>query len=138
MMSYLHTIKITESMDRMLKAIREERPDATVQAIWEEGLVAEYCRQGRRKQAKDGRFKPCPMCGEELHMKDVRFMDEEGCDCEYISNQLVEAVGIFCDCGYRYVTEIENVYDELDDLQEGGRWERNFIALANRRYKAVE
>lgn len=80
-------------------------------------------------------FKPCPMCGGKLTMEDVCFYDEEGCQYDYISNVFVEQVGIFCNCGYSYATEIENLYDEEEDLYEGGKWEKNFIALANRRYK---
>ncbi len=88
-----------------------------------------------RKGERMTEFKPCPMCGEELSMEDVCFYDEEGCQYDHVSNVLVEQVGIFCNCGYSYATEIENLYDEEEDLCEGGKWEKNFITLANRRYK---
>lgn len=80
-------------------------------------------------------FKPCPMCGGELTMSNVCFYDDEGCQYDYASEVFVEQVGIFCSCGYSYATEIENLYDEEEDLCEGGKWEKYFIALANRRYK---
>ncbi len=83
-------------------------------------------------------FKPCPMCGEKLTMKNVFFYDDDGNEYGHVSDQFVEKVGIVCDCGFQYSTEIEMVYDEEEDLYEGGRWERNFIALANRRNKEVE
>lgn len=82
-------------------------------------------------------FRPCPMCGGKLTMKDVFFCDDEGDNCDYISDQFTQIVGVSCECGYNYATNIENVYDELEDLYDGGKWEEKFMALANRRHKEV-
>lgn len=68
-------------------------------------------------------------------MKDVYFYDDDGNGYDHISDQFVEKVGIACECGFHYSAEIEMVYEEEEDLYEGGKWERNFTALANRRYK---
>lgn len=83
-------------------------------------------------------FKPCPMCGSPLSMKDVYFYDDDGNGYGHISDQFVEHVGIACECGFHYSTEIEMLYDELEDLYEGGKWEQKFADLANRRTREAD
>jgi len=83
-------------------------------------------------------FKPCPICGKELSLKSVYFFDDEGNECDHASDQFVAMVIVSCDCGYSFATHIGYVYEEEEDLYEGGKWEDNFITLANRRYKGAD
>lgn len=83
-------------------------------------------------------FKPCPICGMRLSLKDVYFYDDKGNECDHASDQFVEMALVSCDCGYTFATHIENIYKGEKDLYEGGKWEENFITLANRRYKEID
>lgn len=138
-MTYYHTLKITDSMDKMLTAVKEDWPKATIQSLWEDALINKFIlHQFHTPDEKKDYFKPCPMCGFRLSIHNTFFYDDDGNFYDHVSDQFVEHVGIACECGYQYTTEIENVYDEEEDLYEGGKWEENFTALANRRYKVVD
>lgn len=65
-------------------------------------------------------FKPCPICGKELSLKSVYFFDDEGNECDHASDQFVAMVIVSCDCGYSFATHIGYVYEEEEDLYEGG------------------
>lgn len=140
-MTYYHTLKITDSMDRMLKEIQEKWPKKTIEGICMEALVNKSIMvkwMNIAEEKGDDGFKPCPICGAPLTMRDVFFCDEEGTPCDHISDQFAQIAGISCNCGYYFNTAVEGLYDELEDLYEGGKWEENFKALANRRYKVVD
>lgn len=80
-------------------------------------------------------LKPCPMCGAPLSKKNISFYDDEGNEMSGASDYFVRCAVIGCGCGYAFSVEIERLYDEEEDLYEGGKWEENFANLANRRYK---
>lgn len=83
-------------------------------------------------------FKPCPMCGSPLSMKDVYYFDEEGNGCCGACDQFTHKVAIGCDCGFSYTADIEALYDEWEDLYEGGKWEQRFADLVNRRTREAD
>lgn len=131
---YDYSIKITDRMDRMLKTLYADKCSrVTIQSIFEEGLETKYVEKFSRDPIEDDKFKPCPICDGSLLWRNVRFFDDEGNMYDHVSDQFVDRVVIECDCGYSFSEDVLNLYDELEDLEEGGKWERNFIALANRR-----
>ncbi len=133
MYPYGYKIKITENMEKMLIAINKEWPLITIQNIWEDALVDKFIELVDKK---DG-FRPCPMCGASLSMKDVYYFDEEGNECSGACDQFTRKVAIGCDCGFHYTADIEALYDGWEDLEDG-KWEEKFMALANRRHKGGE
>lgn len=79
-------------------------------------------------------FEPCPMCGSSLSDKNIRFFDDEGNECNHISDQFVEDVILGCDCGFTYCCpSICFLYDELEDLSDG-KWLDKFAELVNERH----
>lgn len=80
------------------------------------------------------RFKPCPICGNPLSRKDIRFLDDEGNEFCCASDQFVERITISCDCGYSCSPDLYELWDELEDLSSG-KWLGRFTEAVNRRYK---